>query len=137
MEGIGAGWSLTGQSLNSLRTTANHGLRAMVDKHGLGHLQGMEICIWYKGNMPLLGSVNWLVISRSWSRSDPPFEQPGEAVCSHRDGRITLGHKMGPDLMGKGSTGGTVHVQDECYELHWSAAAYTEESLRHRIPAAT
>lgn len=66
--------------------------------------------IWYKENLPLLGSVNCLVLLWSWSSSDPPFEWPGEAVCSHRDGRVTPGHKKAQGLVDKGSTGGTVHV---------------------------
>lgn len=31
-------------------------------------------------------------------------------MCSHRDGRVTPGHKKARGLVGKGSTGGTVHV---------------------------
>lgn len=37
--------------------------------------------------------------------------------------------------MDKGSTGATVHVQDEFYELHWSATAYTGAPLWQSIPA--
>lgn len=50
------------KSLNSLRTTATVDQGLWWTNMDLVISSEMEIGIWYKGNVPLLGSVNCLVI---------------------------------------------------------------------------